>query len=321
MRNDNSVVILGAGIHGLAAALVLTETRGFGAVKIYSREPVGATTSTVAGGLIEPAFITEGDTRINAWFSKSRARFADMLRDPRWYVRRGSVRTFWRSDKNDPAWAPLVDDFASAAIDHPPHVRTWSYTTEIVETPHHLAELARHVQARGVQIVQREVTALAELTSEAAIVINCSGVGARQLGDTSVAPARGQVIVLQRSESIPDEVVVDDGMLTYIIPRLTDVIVGGTYGMDDWSRDPRPEVAADIMERAMRLVPQIKDAVVLGHRAGLRPVRDPVPRLELEPIGSGRIVAHCYGTGGAGITLSYGMAEDLVAQLARTMAA
>jgi D-amino-acid oxidase len=50
-------------------------------------------------------------------------------------------------------------------------------------------------------------------------------------------------------------------------------------------------------------------ARVLTHRVGLRPVH-PTVRLELER--QSRPVVHCYGHGGAGITLSYGCARDIV---------
>ena len=51
---------------------------------------------------------------------------------------------------------------------------------------------------------------------------------------------------------------------------------------------------------------------MVGHRVGLRPVR-PSVRLEAE----GRVI-HCYGHGGAGVTLSWGCADEvtqLVAEL------
>jgi len=48
---------------------------------------------------------------------------------------------------------------------------------------------------------------------------------------------------------------------------------------------------------------------VLGHQVGLRPGR-PQVRLETEHRPAGPVV-HCYGLGGAGITLSWGCAEDI----------
>jgi D-amino-acid oxidase len=49
---------------------------------------------------------------------------------------------------------------------------------------------------------------------------------------------------------------------------------------------------------------------VLGEAVGLRPAR-PAVRLEAEPRAGGTVV-HCYGHGGAGVTLAWGCAEDVV---------
>ena len=51
-------------------------------------------------------------------------------------------------------------------------------------------------------------------------------------------------------------------------------------------------------------------AAVLGVSVGLRPCRA-VVRLELEEIGEQRVI-HNYGHGGAGVTLSWGCAEEVV---------
>ena len=319
MQGKNSVVIVGAGIQGLAVALLLSETAQVGAIKIYSMEPVRHTTSAVAGGLIEPGFLPEYDDRIGQWFAASRLRLGAMLADPAWYIRRAPVRVLWRQDKDAPGWAGLVDDFLSGPASRPPYVQAWSYTTEVVETPRHLQELVRRVTARGVQIVDRQVHALGELGAEADIVINCAGVGARHLGDDGVTPARGQVVIVERSAQIPDQVIMDAEQFTYVIPRITDVVVGGTYELDDWGRDLRPAVADQIMQRATVLLPQLAGVRVLDHRVGLRPVRQPAPRLEVELAASGTLLGHCYGAGGAGITLSYGMAAELVTKLQRAL--
>ena len=63
---------------------------------------------------------------------------------------------------------------------------------------------------------------------------------------------------------------------------------------------------------ALAVLSAVHHAEVVAHRVGLRPAR-PSVRLEAE----GRVV-HNYGHGGAGVTLSWGCAEevrDLVASL------
>ena len=58
----------------------------------------------------------------------------------------------------------------------------------------------------------------------------------------------------------------------------------------------------------------LDNAEVLGHWSGLRPARRGGARLELDetPDGKGRRVVHCYGHGGAGVTCSWGCADEVV---------
>ncbi|MEP7092240.1 MAG: FAD-dependent oxidoreductase, partial [Nocardioidaceae bacterium] len=72
---------------------------------------------------------------------------------------------------------------------------------------------------------------------------------------------------------------------------------------------PDPDVAELVLERAIELVPELAQAGVLGHKVGLRPVR-PEVRLEAEQRDGTRVV-HCYGHGGAGVTLSWGCADEV----------
>ena len=89
------------------------------------------------------------------------------------------------------------------------------------------------------------------------------------------------------------------------MPSSRDVVVGGTDDEGEWSRTPSARVTEDILARATALVPELSEARVLHTRVGLRPVR-PEVRLERE----GRVI-HCYGLGGAGVTLSWGVAADV----------
>jgi D-amino-acid oxidase len=70
--------------------------------------------------------------------------------------------------------------------------------------------------------------------------------------------------------------------------------------------------AEQILERATRLLPELAAARVTGHRVGLRPAR-PTVRLEEERRADGARVIHSYGHGGAGVTLSWGCADEVLA--------
>jgi D-amino-acid oxidase len=150
--------------------------------------------------------------------------------------------------------------------------------------------------------------ALGALPDHAEVVVNASGLGARLMAeDPSVVPVRGQVVVVEQFGL--DRWWLDTEGPTYVVPRAEDVVVGGSDEEGDWSRTADPVVGADILERAARLVPEVASARVLQHKVGLRPTR-PQVRLEAEQRGAARVV-HCYGHGGAGITLSWGCADEV----------
>lgn len=106
----------------------------------------------------------------------------------------------------------------------------------------------------------------------------------------------------------------DPAGLSYVIPRIDDVVCGGTAedGVD--TGVPDPAVGAAILRRARALDPELTTAPVLSRAVGFRPTR-PEVRLERKDR-DGRPVVHCYGHGGAGVTLSWGCAEDVAPLLA-----
>jgi len=121
-------------------------------------------------------------------------------------------------------------------------------------------------------------------------------------------PVRGQVLYLEQVGL--DRWWLDGAGPTYAVPRTHDIVVGGSDEEGDWSRTPSPQSATDILDRATRLVPALRGAKVLRQKVGLRPVR---PAVRLERTGD---VVHCYGHGGAGVTLSWGCADEVVALVA-----
>jgi D-amino-acid oxidase len=118
---------------------------------------------------------------------------------------------------------------------------------------------------------------------------------------------RGQVAYVEQVGL--DRWWLDNSGPTYVVPRERDIVVGGTDVEGEWSRTPSPETAEEILARATRLVPELRGARVLRHKVGLRPVR---PAVRLERVGD---VVHCYGHGGAGVTLSWGVADEVASPL------
>jgi D-amino-acid oxidase len=174
----------------------------------------------------------------------------------------------------------------------------------LVRMPRHLAWLRSEVGP----VRHAEVTSLDGL---APLVVNCTGLGAAALtGDASLMPARGQVVYL-RPPAAPVPCVVDEDAPTYVLPRADAIVCGGSYQEGDWSTEIRDAESADILARCTALVPQLSGCEVLGARAGLRPIRKGGPRVAR----TGDVI-HCYGHGGAGVTLSWGCALEVV-RLAR----
>jgi D-amino-acid oxidase len=125
-------------------------------------------------------------------------------------------------------------------------------------------------------------------------------------------PVRGQLVRVERTaerRAFLDDYEDEFSVIAYVIPRSADTLLGGQARIDDWSTEPDPAIAAEIVERCSRLVSEVGHARVLEHLAGLRPGRSSV-RVEAEQTPSGLLV-HNYGHGGAGVTLSWGCAEEV----------
>jgi len=180
----------------------------------------------------------------------------------------------------------------------------------------YLAYLVDRLRGAGGDVTR---LALAALPRHGDVVVNCTGLGSRLLaGDTAVYPVRGQVVRLEQIGLA--RVWLDSATVTYVVPRSHDIVVGGTSDDGSWDRRPDPATARAILRRATELVPELADARVLGHRVGLRPARDRV-RLELEPREGAAPVIHCYGHGGAGVTVSWGCADEVASLAAAAVAA
>ena len=96
----------------------------------------------------------------------------------------------------------------------------------------------------------------------------------------------------------------------YAIPRANDCVFGGTNDLSD-NLAADPATTSRIVAECSRVL-NIDKPPVLAERVGLRPFRRSGVRLERDRLRDGRTVIHNYGHGGAGFTLSWGCAREVL---------
>jgi D-amino-acid oxidase len=297
------VLVVGAGVIGLTCAVRLAEDGHD--VQVFARDLPRETTSAVAAAWWYPYRALPQD-RVTTWAARTYAVLETMAADPRsGVVMRNSVEVH-RRPVGEPWWRAAVPALRHGRDDLPTgYVDSWCFVAPVVEMPVYLDLLVARLEAAGGGITR---LALSSLPVHSDVVVNCAGLGSRLLADDlGLHPVRGQV--LRVAQVGLDRVWLADGPV-YVVPRSSDIVVGGTAEVGVWDRRPDPEVASRMLERATALVPELAGARVLGHRVALRPARDRV-RLETERRKGAAPVVHCYGHGGAGVTLSWGCADEV----------
>jgi len=174
------------------------------------------------------------------------------------------------------------------------------------------------------------------------IIINCTGLLASKLGgveDKTVIPIRGQTVLVRNDSRLlvgcsgTDDA---DDESAYFMNRASGggTILGGCSQVGNWESQPDLNLATRIMQRAVKLHPELADGKgieglsIVRHAVGLRPFRKDGVRLEKEQIDRVWVV-HNYGHAGFdfpsvvvishtkykdryGYQTSYACAEDVV---------
>lgn len=157
------------------------------------------------------------------------------------------------------------------------------------------------------------------------VIVNCTGLSAakiRGVEDKTVIPARGQTVLVRNDPGAMYNISgCDDGEdeMTYIMMRAAGggTILGGSYQKGNWESQPDPNLATRIMERAVKLCPQLTAGAgvegldIIRYCVGLRPLRTAGTRIEKEKI-NGQFVIHNYGHGGYGYQSSYGCSQKVM---------
>ncbi|KAI3626872.1 hypothetical protein CBS14141_000873 [Malassezia furfur] len=229
--------------------------------------------------------------------------------------------------------APYLYEFESMGLNVPRYLQ---WLVKRLSEPH------KDLPGPPVRFLRGYVPSLkaaAELVPGASLVINASGLGAKNLEDVrddKMYPIRGQTVLVYAPRFRDPKVarcysrITKDGA-TYVIPRARSgqVILGGTFDVRKTDTlKPNADVTDRILRNCVELAPELLPETadpndptayvtvdVLRNNIGVRPAREGGVRVELDkPLqvdGHEVGVIHAYGIGPAGYQASYGVAAEV----------
>lgn len=325
------VVVVGAGVIGLSTALHLLERFPSALhLTVVSERFSPNTTSDKAGALmvppdedcLTPSGSAEMSPRDQGWTKATLHRLHSIYRseeNARVQICLQHGYVFLESPQPDPWYKDEVFGFRHVALDSveaklihtpPTCVDVWAMGAYCIAPTPYLCWLMDKIRQRGVRFEQKKISGFEELSSYD-IIINCAGLGSRDLlDDKSMYPVRGQLVIAKAPWMKTWLAFSNSKRLGYIIPRAKDVVLGGTGEAHNWNENPDPKTAESILKNCEQHFPSLCGAEVVDGWVGLRPLRDPV-RLDSCEGPGGSLLVHCYGHGGEGVILSWGCALDI----------
>jgi D-amino-acid oxidase len=324
------VAIVGAGVSGLSCGIIFAE-RGI-RTTIFARELGQQTTSAVAGALWFP-YDVEPVKKAIPWALEAYQTLVDLADQPETGVSMIELLQLSRGEQMEiPEWALPLGASRFGALATPVRRRAdgprskrlhqmkslpdsfqsgFSIRVPLMDTTIYLGYLINRFSKADGQIVERfYLEDLEDVDPKFDIVINCAGIGARELvRDLDLEPHRGQVAIVPKIEGLSYAVVCDDAPLMYAIPRAHDCLFGGTNDLSDNLMVDSATTTRIVTECSRSL--KIQEPTVLAERVGLRPFRKSGVRVESGRLSDGRPVVHNYGHGGSGFTLSWGCAKTV----------
>ena len=318
------MAVVGAGVAGLPIAVMLTQNRFKPQVTLIAEEFSPNITSDAAGAAIR---ITDNktftdDPRKIKWIVETYKYVLELYSSPlasQLNISMVSAYTVFEGSKEiDPYLKNCVLGFHDVGREEKKILNitedknAWCYSTFVVPcTPYLSWQMMRFI-TNGGTVIQKKLKSLQELDGVYDIVVNCSGLGSMELvNDQEVYASRGQA-VLVNAPWVKHSITVEIGdQVTYIYPRGTGVMLGGTVQIGSWSKVVSPSDRQDIIARCSQYIPSLAQAEVIDEWVGIRPGRKQV-RLEREDLSPDTSIVHNYGHTGKGFALSIGCAKDAV---------
>ena len=250
--------VLGCGAVGLATARLMQD-RGWD-VTIYAKDLPPNTTSNIAGGQWSPTSVYDEAALTPAFemqFEQAMRhayRYFQNLVGPKYGVRWISNYTVSNNPPSPENFNDKYADMYPQLMDltpdqHPfaaPFVR--HYDTMLIEPAIYLPAMMQDYYAAGGLIVVREFTDRADvLTLAEPVIINCTGLGSRDLfDDEELFPIKGQLSFLLPQSEV-NYILIGNGI--YMFPRSDGILLGGTFERHEWSLTPDPQETRRILDQ------------------------------------------------------------------------
>ena len=256
------VGVIGGGVMGLTSARLLQDA-GWD-VTIYTRDVARHTTSNVAGGewgpysVHDPAVSTD-EFKAQIQFAARIAHHAFTNLGGRDYGVRWTE--LYNLSDTPPEEGGEFADLYPFRVDlqpgeHPfpvPYVR--HELTMMVEPGIFLRRLNEDfLQAGGKFVIRNfnnkeEILALPE-----SVFFNCTGLGAATLfDDDELTPAKGQLVYMPPDPDVDYLTIGGGNSNLYMFSRTDTVLLGGTFKLGDYSRNPEPEETERIVSEHQRI--------------------------------------------------------------------
>ncbi|MGB3465431.1 MAG: FAD-dependent oxidoreductase [Cyclobacteriaceae bacterium] len=306
------VTIIGCGISGLTTGVLLSE-KGY-EVDILTEKLPHDTVSAKAAAIWLPYEIKPVEAA-NRWSIETYQMFETLSQTKETGIKM-AVLTVFLEQASDAWWkdafpADKLSELTSSDID-PQYLPAYRGTVPIAETQIYLDYMMNRFTESGGNIVLKKINDLSQLLDSENVVVNCTGLGARELmTDREMYPIYGQIVKVDRIEgvqSMTDEKISDkpQNEVAYIVERSDCLVLGGTVMKGRESDEVNADYTQRIIERCQVMEPKIISPKIQSVVGGLRPGRTSV-RLERD----GNLI-HNYGHGGSGYTVSWGCAGEVL---------
>ena len=251
--------VMGSGIMGLTTARLLQDA-GW-AVTIYTRDPSRHSVSNVGAGQWAPTSVFEEGVASKAF--EAQYQFASRIAHHAYQNLVGAnygvsfIENYYIGDEpreENYYLREMPELFTSVADlepdEHPFPTRYVKRTvTMLIEPAMFLRRVRNDFFIAGGKIVARDFKDLDEVLSlEEATIFNCTGLGAKALfDDEEMQPAKGQLVLIPPDPAVDYLSVGGGNGITYMFSRKGEIVLGGSFQLGDWTRNPEPDVTDRII--------------------------------------------------------------------------